>query len=74
MPRDGAIIYGNPIGKLGMLRVECPRVVSSGPLDARGTVLRGLRAIAFISKHWAINLRKRMACRALKASQFELVA
>jgi len=25
MPRDGVIIFGNLIGKLDMLRIECPK-------------------------------------------------
>ena len=25
MPRDGAIIFGDLIGKLDMLRIECPK-------------------------------------------------
>jgi hypothetical protein len=30
MPRDGAIIFGDLIGKLGVLRVECAKCGRSG--------------------------------------------
>jgi len=30
MPRDGAIIFGDLIGKLDMLRIECPKCGRSG--------------------------------------------
>jgi hypothetical protein len=30
MPRDGAIIFGDLIGKLDILRVECPKCGRSG--------------------------------------------
>jgi hypothetical protein len=30
MPRDGAIIFGDLIGKLGTLRVECHRLSAFG--------------------------------------------
>jgi len=30
MPRDGAIIFGDLIGKLDLLRVECPKCGRSG--------------------------------------------
>jgi hypothetical protein len=30
MPCDGAIIFGNLIGKLGMRRIECPKCGRSG--------------------------------------------
>ncbi len=30
MPRDGAIIFGDLIGKLDLLRIECPKCGRSG--------------------------------------------
>jgi hypothetical protein len=30
MPRDGAIIFGDLIGKLDLLRVECPKCGRTG--------------------------------------------
>jgi len=30
MPRDGAIIFGDLIGKLDVLRIECPKCDQSG--------------------------------------------
>ncbi len=32
MPRDGAIIFGDLIGKLDTLRVECPKCGRAGRL------------------------------------------
>jgi hypothetical protein len=30
MPRDGAIIFGDPVGELGVLRIECAKCGRSG--------------------------------------------
>jgi hypothetical protein len=35
MPPDGAIIFSDLIGKLDVLRMECPKVRPRGPISAR---------------------------------------
>jgi len=40
MPRDGAIIFGDLIGKLDMLRIECPKCGRSGRYRLADLIMR----------------------------------
>ena len=40
MPRDGAIIFGDLIGKLDMLRIECPKGRRSGRYRLADLIMR----------------------------------
>jgi hypothetical protein len=44
MPRDGAIIFGDLIGKLDMLRVECPKCGRVGQYRLADLLMRYGRA------------------------------
>jgi hypothetical protein len=58
MPHDGAIIFGDLIGKLDMLRVECPKCGRSGRYrladPADGAAIAALRMVAIVGTPHAI--------------------
>ena len=47
MPRDGAIIFGDLIGKLDIVRVECPKCGRAGQYRLADLIMRYEKLFAF---------------------------
>ncbi len=58
MPRDGAIIFSDLIGKLDGLQIECPKCGRSGRCRLAGLITRYGRLFAFTADVTANCARK----------------
>jgi len=61
MPRDGAIVFGDLIGKLDVLRIECPKCGRSGRYRLADLLMRygrGEKVFAFTDDVTANCTRK----------------
>jgi hypothetical protein len=58
-PRDGAIIFGDLIGKLDMLRIDCPKCGRSGRYRLADLLMRYGRNEKKAAKNYRQALRRR---------------